>query len=388
MEFPKVIVVGSHHHNTLGVIRALGRKGITPFVIMTNVMTNSYILRSKYIVESVQLSGSDEVIPFLLEHVANRNQTPVIIACHDRISEILDFNRTALSKFFHTPGTPVRRLSALVNKESQTRLAAQIGLNVPFSVMSDFDLDFNGLHYPVITKPAASRDGSKNDIRILYTPKTLANFLQSRQNRKFQIQKYIDKVFEFQLIGCSIYSGDEIVIPGVSKLIRTGAGSNTGFLEYTSLTPDFDRTLALTKKFIRATGYSGLFSVEFLRGRDGIDYFMEMNFRNDGNAICTTNAGANLPYYWVQKCLGLEVETPTIDHTEYVMPEYNEIGFWLGGAISTHEFIKDLRKSTSYMEFASDDPGPTHNHRDFRIKLLKAAIIRPAYLIAKRLGLR
>lgn len=388
MLFPKVIIIGSHHHNTLGVIRAIGRAGISPFVIMTNEVHDSYILKSKYISGFVQLNGSDKVVPYLLENFSNGLTKPVLIACHDRISEILDRNMDKLSNTFFVPGTNNQKLSELVNKDSQTKLAVKTGLNVPFSIMSDSYSDLENLPYPIITKPAASKEGSKHDICVLNTYKDLRNYLTQRKGRKFQIQQYIEKTFEFQLIGCSINGGNEIIIPGVSKLIRTGAGSNTGFLKYSALTDELESTLALTKKFIRSTGYSGLFSVEFLRGIDGKDYFMEMNFRNDGNAICATNAGANLPYFWVQRCLGIETGIPSIEHTEYVLPEYNEIGLWFCGAISTREFIKDLLLATSYMEYAPDDPAPTKGHREFRKRLMLAAIKRPAYLVAKRLGLR
>lgn len=384
----QVVVIGSHHHNTLGVIRGLGRKGLRPIVIMTNRSKNPYVLRSKYIAETIELNNSDDVIPYIVRRFSECTEKPVLIACHDRISEILDLNMSNLSKMFHVPGTPDGRLVSLVNKSVMTELAQRVGLNVPYSINSDSSYDIEKLPYPVITKPAASKDGSKRDITICNSSDSLMEFLRERKKRKFQIQQFVEKSFEFQLIGCSIDGGNEIIIPGVSKLIRTGSGSNTGFLEYTILTHDFNETLEKTKAFIRATGYSGLFSVEFLRGLDGIDYFMEMNFRNDGNAICTTNAGANLPFFWVQKCLGTNISQPKIDHTEYVMPEYNELGLWFSGSITTKEFIKDMRLATSYMEYAADDPNPTNGHRDFRIRLLTAAVKRPLYQFAKLIGLR
>lgn len=384
MNLPKVIIIGSHHHNTLGVIRSLGRMGITPFVIMTKVVKDSYILRSKYLAGHVQLDGSDKVIPYILQHCVDNSNKPVLIACHDRISEILDFNRISLSEHFFVPGTSNQGLSKLVNKQIMTELAASVGLNIPSSFVSNSILDLSDLPFPVITKPAASKNGTKHDIRIFYSPDSLSTFLKENSERTFQVQQYVDKDFEFQLIGCSVDGGSRIIIPGISRLIRTSSGSNTGFLKYSELTPDFDDTVSLTKSFIKATGYSGLFSVEFLRGKDGSDYFMEMNFRNDGNAICTTNAGANLPYYWVMSCIGQSPETPIINHTEYVMPEYNEISMWLGGVLSTRDLREDFHRVTSFMEYASDDPEPTHGHRDFRISLIKATILRPIYNIAKR----
>lgn len=32
-------------------------------------------------------------------------------------------------------------------------------------------------------------------------------------------------------------------------------------------------------------------------------YFLETNFRNDGNAFCVTESGVNLPVVWVKACL-------------------------------------------------------------------------------------
>lgn len=119
------------------------------------------------------------------------------------------------------------------------------------------------------------------------------------------IQEYIEKEIEFQLIGCSLNSGETIIVPGVSIILRQPSNTNTGFLKYVSLKEFQYSGIENCKQFIKTIGYSGLFSMEFLRGKDGKDYFMEINMRNDGNAICVTAAGVNLPYmvfilYWFQ----------------------------------------------------------------------------------------
>ena len=50
----KVVVIGGLHHNTLGVIRALGEKGITSLnidviLVEQNVNKKNFIAKSKYI---------------------------------------------------------------------------------------------------------------------------------------------------------------------------------------------------------------------------------------------------------------------------------------------------------------------------------------------------
>ncbi len=381
----EVIIVGGNHHNTLGVIRALGREGIHPIVILTGRSTKSSIPRSKYIKEVITAIPVEDVVSTLLNRYAKDGNKHVLIGCHDVISAIFDEEQERLSKYFYVPGTRQKIIGRLANKETMRLLAKDYGLATPESVeiCSDVQTDLPSISFPCITKPAASKDGSKHDISVCSDENELRSFLNRRSNRKFQVQQFINKEFEFQLIGCSYDAGSEIVIPGVSKLIRTGAGSNTGFLQYDFLSNDFIDVVNKSKDFIRATGYSGLFSVEFLRGKDGIDYFMEINFRNDGNAICTTNAGANLPYWWVKKSIGETVSQPSMNHIEYVMPEFSELGLWYTHDISTADMFKDFKLATSYMDYASDDPAPTRGWSTFYAALFKTAIKRPLKALLK-----
>jgi len=383
----EVIVVGGNHHNTLGVIRALGRSGIRPIVILTGNSVNSTILRSKYIKEAHCGIPNDKVVELLLTRYSHKGAKTVLIGCHDIISAIFDAEQSLLSEFFYVPGTEGHIINRLANKETMRLLAEDNGLTTPKSIeiCSNESVGISSITYPCITKPAASKDGSKHDISICSDERELETFLRKRPGRKFQIQQFIEKEFEFQLIGCSINGGSEIVIPGVSKLIRPGAGSNTGFLKYDFLSDEYSDVVTKSKEFIKATGYSGLFSVEFLRGKDGNDYFMEINFRNDGNAICTTNAGANLPYWWVKKSLGDDISFPVMDHVEYVMPEFSEIGLWYSGNISTKTMITDFRQATSYMDYAADDPYPTCGWSIFAVNLLKIMFKRSLRYFVMRL---
>ena len=50
----KVIVIGINHHNTLGVVRSLGYKGLKSHVIIMCRQKNPYVCYSKYIVKSLQ----------------------------------------------------------------------------------------------------------------------------------------------------------------------------------------------------------------------------------------------------------------------------------------------------------------------------------------------
>ena len=333
----KVIVIGGNHHNTLGVIRSLGRRRIFPDVILTSGGKTSFVLKSRYIKHSWVVTGSEAAIKLLLTKFKEEKEKPVIIACHDLISSQIDLNRERLSPFFMLPGCEIQgRVTELMNKQRMSELASKCGLNVPKTWIGDNrimneDQEF----FPCITKPTESRNGSKSEIHVCHTAQQLHFFLEKSNGKQFLIQQFIEKEIEFQLIGCSLSAGKSIIIPGVSVILRQPHNTNTGFLQYRPLDKSFEQTLELTKRFIRATAYSGLFSVEFIRDKEGMDFFMEINFRNDGNSVSVTNAGVNLPYIWAQSCLGKDYSKEIKQiHEEYVMPEFAELDLYYSGLIS------------------------------------------------------
>jgi len=177
---------------------------------------------------------------------------------------------------------------------------------------------------------------------------------------KVQIQQLVDKDYEYQLIGLSLDSGNEVIIPGVSHVIRPQATTNTGFLHYKPLNEAYKEQLRLCKKFISQVGYSGLFSMEFLRGKDGKDYFMEINFRNDGNAICVTTSGVNLPYIWYlyNTKVDYRKEFSNIVNPVYIMPEFADMSLIRHGQLSIWQWLKDIRKTDRFMEFDKHDKSP------------------------------
>ena len=161
------------------------------------------------------------------------------------------------------------------------------------------------------------------------------------------------------MIGCSLNHGDEIVIPGYSKCIRPRPGTNTGVREYKPF-EDFNCDLKACRDFIKAIGYQGLFSMEYLRDKQGNYYFMEINMRNDGNAICVTGAGVNLPYIWYQYCIGNDYKAETKNTVKdiFVMPEIDDFRLMLKGKVSLRTWLRDYKRTTTFMEYSDRDPIP------------------------------
>lgn len=367
----KIIVIGGDHHNTLGVVRSLGEKGLKPDVIIVSSDAQSFVAKSKFIGMLHIVRNDTEIVPRLLMYYKQESQRPVIICCTDASSSIIDIHSDELRSSFFLPGTDEQgRVTRLMNKHTMSELAKSCGLEIPKTIYpTHCPITDEDVVLPCIVKPLVSKNGKKGDIRICHYISEVNATLEHVGYENVQIQSFIDKDFEYQLIGCS--TGDDIIIPGVSRILRPCKGSNTSFLHYEPLEKGFC-DIEACKEFVKITGYKGLFSLEFLRDRDGRDYFMEINFRNDGNAICVTASGVNLPYIWFLSCIGEDYkeETDKQISPKYVMPDSAEIRLLVTRQINIFQYLSDLFKTNCFMEFDWKDIKPFLKMIQIKIKYL------------------
>lgn len=354
---PIAIIVGADHHNTLGVIRSLGSKGIKSEVIIVPYKTKIQKVRSKYIRSIKSFPDNNDIISELMS--LDHSVKHVLLATCDIASSLLDSHYSQLKEFFvlfNAKG----HLTELMSKEKMCQLATDVGMNVPQHIVWTKGSPFpDDIVYPCITKAISSVDGGKSDTTICQSKEELRDFLSEPSLcHKIQIEKFLQKKIEFQFIGASIEGGETIVIPGHSHIERPGGVQNTYFFPYRENDDSFKDTLELAMTFVRRTGYSGLFSMEFIRGQDDKDYFLEMNFRNDGNAICVTDAGYNLPYIWYLYAIGGDYKYE-ISNSNYkpvfFCPEFFYFKDYVYGEISFLTWLKGMVKANSYTDYWKGD---------------------------------
>ena len=102
-----------------------------------------------------------------------------------------------------------------------------------------------------------------------------------------------------------------------------------------------------------------MFSVEFLRGQDGNNYFLEINMRNDGNAYCVQSAGVNLPFIWVyyQTFFKMPATNLKVDKEIFFIPDFNDLKV----AVRTDGFfswLKDFMLAESHSIYNKKDMRP------------------------------
>ena len=364
MDDLKVVVIGGLHHNTLGVIRSLGENGVfksnIEIIILDDLCPlNNIISSSKYTDKKkiYYVKNSNSIVDLLINHAEEGNKK-IVICCSDDSAELVIKNSVALGEYYSIPQANTS-ISELFDKQKQGEYASKCGLHVPDSIVIKKGESFEWNSFPCITKPIKSVEGGgKSDIRVVSNSSELSKVVQNIDAEIVQIQKYIEKSMEFQLIGCSLNKGENIIIPGYSKIVRQPENTNTGYLNYVPIhLLDFD--LDSVKKLIKTIGYNGLFSVEFIRGKDGIDYYLEMNMRNDGNAYCVQSAGVNLPYIYVyyEKYGKFPNVQMSINKDIWFIPDYNDLKVAFK-SIGLRKWIKDFVTAESHSIFNKNDIMP------------------------------
>lgn len=364
MDDIRIVIIGSLHHNTLGVVRSIGEAGvpqnnITILLVGKNNSSKNLISTSKYVdPERVSfVHDFDEIVPWLLENSGFDGQR-VIICCSDGASGAVISQKDLLKEKYKAPDT-LMDITELMVKSKQGKIAEASGLTVPLS--ADYEtkgtIDWNV--FPCIVKPYKSATAAgKSDIHVIHSKQELDDKLKVLQSDKIQIQQYIDKDIEFQLIGCSLDAGETIIIPGFTNIIRQPKTTNTGYLLYSPIN-ELEFNMEAVERFIKKIGYSGLFSVEFIRGKDGKDYFLEINMRNDGNAYCVESAGVNLPYIWAYYQAKGEMPNIPTSFTQpvYFIPDLNDLKLAIR-EMGLLKWLKQFKEAQSHSIYNKKDMGP------------------------------
>ena len=359
----KVLVIGGDHHNTLGVIESLGAKGISPYVLVITNTSWAYVLKSKYVADGWVCHDEKQTVECILRNFNDTEHKAVVITTCDSAASLLDNNYDQLSPFLILPNTSTPgNLTNVMSKEYMSSLAREVGINVPKTwVVTDGSIP-QDVEYPCITKAISSIAGTKENICVCRDEETLRHFLSDKAKcHTIQIQKFVDKEYEFQLLGCSMGYGKVILIPGRTHIVRPNGLDNTFFLRFDIIEPEYDSLVEKVRTFIKRTGYQGTFSVEFLRDKDGTSYFTEMNFRNDGNAYCETSAGINIPYiYYLYNSGGdyqTEIKNSSVK-TTYLTPEFYYFRRMLMREFGIREWWHNMKRTTCYSTYFKDDKKP------------------------------
>lgn len=306
-----IIVIGDDHYNTYGIIRSLGEVGVQSCVIVLGRdKGKSFVLKSKYIAKVFCCKTHQDAIKVLL-HNFNTTTKNIVICCSDEAEElVLDHYYELKDKYVLPICKDYIETVRLMNKEAITELAKEYGIRTPQTWKVVDRIIPEGIVYPVITKPLVSTQGHKSDIVVCSNGNELRAVVGNVERcADYLVQEYIEFEKEVSILGAVLADG-EVVFSGCIDKLRTCMIGTTSFgvMVDNSMLGD---NVAKLEAMMKHTDYRGLFSAEFLKKGEDF-YFLEVNFRNDGNTYVATASGNNLPLrylYSITEQAKIEVKT-------------------------------------------------------------------------------
>lgn len=354
------IVIGANHHNTLGVIRSLGEMNVPVHLILVG-NSESFVLKSKYITCSRLVKSKDEVLDCLIENYPPSSDKIVLFPCNDKVAELIDVNYSLLSQRFILPNinNSPNQISNAMRKDYMQEVAVESGLITPkYFVLHQNEKLPDDIAFPCITKTLRSVEGSKSDIIVCHNQEELIKAIKSEND--YLIEDFIEKEYELNVLGCSIDHGNVVYVPGVIRKIREWPHKkgSSSFSVVCSL-EEYGLSKDIIDKFIRSLKYEGLFSIEFV-SKDGVNYFLEVNLRNDGNGYISTSMGLNLAYAFYSYSItnkALQM-IDSLRYPFYFMEDFTDIKHVMNHNITFKEWRECYKKVDCFLCYNSNDPKP------------------------------
>lgn len=358
----KQIIIGSDHYNTLGLIRSLGECGYTPIVIIMSEKLNaedSLVKQSKYIKDFYIISRK-ELVTFLNTLDLDNDET-VIFPASDSVSTILDSNYDSLKTKYILPNINNNQgaLVDAINKENLRIKSEKFGFNTPKTcIISTLEEIGNEIPIPCVIKPLRSDLGAK-DVHIYRTQLELLDGAKKLllKSPAIQIQEFVEKEKEIIFLGWSV--GEKVIIPCMMEKIREFPDKFgcTGFGYFTADINKYISSSSLVN-FVKSYNYTGLFSIEFIISK-GKAFFLEINFRNDGNGYFPGYGGVNLPATFIQELTHRNVnQNILISKSYYMMREFTDFDYMRKKPYSIKSWLRDIRRTNVFQIWNKKDNRP------------------------------
>lgn len=370
----KTIIIGTNHHNTLGMVRSFGEEG-QKVVLYIYGSHSSYIASSVYVESVSYFATVSEAIDAVALYEDRSGKKQLVIACSDEVSSLMDSRyEEMIAKCYFFNAGEAGRITSFMDKQKQLNLAKDCGFSVPSSIDAfPKDVNFKEVNYPCFVKPRASIYGGKK-ISVCHSQEELKDALtQYNPEYNVLVQDYIRKEYEIVILGLSI--GDKILIPGFIQKHREERGGTT----YSTVRPISElnkKVVEACRQMVMNIDYQGLWGIECIK--QGNDYFfLEINMRNDATTYAMKVAGVNLPYLFQQM-----IEHPNRDpniklvRTISSMVEFNDFNFVLKRKVGLFKWTDEFKGAECKYFHSNADPKPCKLMKADYIKFLRKRILK------------
>lgn len=358
----KMIIIGSSNNfNELGLVRSFGVNGITPYGIIIckkKQWKHDWLHLSRYWKKCYRVDSGKEAIDFLIKHFSDEKEKPCVTTPVDYIVQMIDENYGKLSSrfIFQNINNKEGEIIYYSNKLEQAELTRSLGfdsLSSEIIILNEFD-ENKKIDFPIILKPAACGEESKDDIvicRNMSDMTTAIDVLKKKNYRRILCQKYLENRTEILAYG-AVSKKFDLVSYTVLKNIRQWPESY-GVGSYGTLILD-QHIQEFVNKFYHAImqfGYDGPLDTEIFKDNDtGNLYVSEYNWRSGGRNYTSLGTGVYSIVLWYLLHNNIDISKYDIINkaSGYTMTESTDFNHVINGKITLKQWKKEFKNAMAH----------------------------------------
>jgi D-aspartate ligase len=366
------VILGGDYQG-LGIVRSLGRQGISTCVVDDEHSIARY---SRYASEAVHfpdLTDERHTVEQLLS-LGRRLDLEgwLLYPTRDELVAAISRNREELSQVFRVPTAEWDSVRWAWDKRNTYELAAQLGIPIPTTkypkCLADLE-QFDEMAPPFAIKPAIKE-------HFIYATRVKAWCAESHAELRTLFQKALDIVGPGEVMVqevipgggsqqysyCAFFRRGEAVGSMVARRRRQHPlqfGRASTFVE-TIEQPELEE---VSQRFLKAIQYYGLVELEYkLDPRDGKFKLLDVNARTWGYHTLGACAGVDFSYMLFADQMGLEVKPAKAQPGVAWMRTTTDIPTvfleYLAGSFSIRGYLRSLRMCRTEAVFSLADPLP------------------------------
>jgi predicted ATP-grasp superfamily ATP-dependent carboligase/lysine/ornithine N-monooxygenase len=314
---PAVLIAGDDHYSALAGLRALREAGVVPW--LATARKNTYAARSRAAEGVIEVSrpaaGDDAFIREVGRAAEQLGVVAILPASEDTLVALAE-GRDQLPEGIAVGAPSAETVALATDKRALAELATAAGLQVPPTrEIGPADLD-GGVEFPAVVKPVRTKtftaEGVEHGrVRRVSDLEELRKVAAALPGARWLVQPFVEG--RLSAIAGAAWEGE--LVCALHQVALRITPPDCGISAYAVTVPRDAELEAAVGRLLAAIGWSGLFQLQFIRDRNGVDYLIDFNPRMYGSLALATAAGLNLPAIWLELLLG---RRPTV-------PEY-EVG--------------------------------------------------------------
>lgn len=370
----KAVVLGTNYYIGLGVVRALGMKGV--WVTTVDYEPSHYGV-SKFVKERLiaphYKKEEQACVKFLIDYAKKQKAKPVLFPTADLYVDFMEDNYDALKEYYLWPNDQKGLYKAIMDKASLLQFTEKYQIKTPEILPMDtpdlYPRVTKEFGYPCIIKPAESMpfvNAYRTKVFRVENEKQLREKMEMIKRDGFYV--FVQRIIPGPEENC--YSFDvymdrhnEAAAYMTTCKIRQwpiNFGAST-YAKQKYIPELYDLCMPL----FQGIQYRGFAEVELKRDvNTGTIYLMEINVRFVNFVWLQVQMGMNTPMMYYLDCLGEEVSGAKIaeDKEVYWKYEYEDISairaYLRTGQMTWGKIIGDYRLKKVCSTWWSKDPGP------------------------------